>query len=476
MPLPKKLFPVVAIALGLLLLLYAVLPMGIGLSEDSVSYLAAAHSLNNTGELRDIDGSWFVAWAPLYPLTIAALQHLSFPIEHALAGLNVLVFALTIFTSWLLIERAMENLFFRATCLLFIVCSFTMMQTYSTAWSEPFFLLLINCVALTSYKPQVTSRKFLVFTLLCAMAMLQRYIGIFLILVVVLFLLKREEKISFGKITGFIFISVLPLAIWLARNYFLTETLTGFRVDGGALFQKNILVLADTLTSWLLPIKIPLVIRALVFAGVAVVLRNGIRNVRVHIHALLVATYLLALVASYFLFSFEEPRDRLLAPAFIPFSLLLFSGLEKMQGKMPQAVFAGMICAWMLYPAARIVRHVQLWHDYGVEAYNKPTWKNSETMVWLKEKESAASGNIFSNDPHAIYYFTGKNAHRVPKNIYSFAQFHHTVKDGDMLIWWKGKPLYDLQPVVKVSALEQIITFPDAQVFKIKTATETKSF
>lgn len=469
MILQQKLFPAFAIALGLSLLAYVLFPHGIGLSEDSISSLAAAKSLNTTGELRDIDGSWFVAWAPLYPLMIAALLHLPFAIEHALAVFNLLVFTLTLYTSWLLIVRAMEKPFFRVACLFFLVCSFTIMQVYAMALSEAVFLLLINCVALISYKPQAASRKFLLLALFCGLAMVQRYIGIFLIPVVVFFFLKREEKISIGKITAFVFISVLPLAIWLVRNYVLTETLTGFRADGGALFQKNILVLADTLTSWLLPIKISLFIRLLAFAGVLVMLRKGIFNERNHIHALLVAGYVLSLIAAYFLFSFEEPRDRLLAPVFIPFSILLFSGWERfaehLPSFIPRAVFIGLLCLWMFYPAARIAKHISLWHTEGVDIYNKPAWKNSETLAWLRIKENVPYGNIFSNDPYAIYYFTDKNAHRVPRRMYSLEQLHQGAREGDYLVWWRDKDFFSIETLATHYRLEEKARTDDAVIF-----------
>ncbi len=464
------LFPTIAIVLGLSLLLYAIAPHGIGLSEDSISYLAAAQSLHDAGEMRDIDGSAFVAWAPLYPLTIAALQFLPFKIEHTLAGLNLLVFVFTVISSWLLIVKAMEKMFFRIMSLLFIVCSFTLMQVYAMALSEAVFLLLVNLIALLLTSDQKhDTRNYWLLTFLCGLALLQRYIGIFLIPVVLLFIWKKEEKISVGKVFGFLFFSLVPLAIWLIRNYLLTETLIGFRAEGGEHFAKNIVVLVETITSWVLPIKIPLLIRVIALAGIFVLLRKSLRESN-RIHLLLFVVYVLMLVVAYFLFSFEEPRDRLLAPVFISFSILLFSGLESFIRNSSFVIsnsFVVLLCCWLLYPAVRITKHVQLWHHEGVDVYNKPFLNDSETIGWLKEKENVPYGSIFSNDPYSIYYFTGKNAFRVPKSIYTYEKFNQSMKEGDMLVWWNNKELYDLGIITTNHALEEKARLNDGTVFRI---------
>ncbi|GEM_PF-1276599 len=481
----QYIFPTIAIVIGLLLLLYAIVPHGIGLSEDSISYLAAANSLHDVGAMRDIDGSVFVAWTPLYPLTIAALQFLPFKIENTLVALNLLVFMLTVISSWLLIVKAMEKMFFRVVCLLFIVCSFTIMQVYAIALSEAVFLLLINLIALvlTSNERHAT-RNFFLLALLCGFTLLQRYIGIFVIPVVLIFVVRnktlpplasrgwdlnitRQRRAMAGLL--FLFLALVPLSIWLMRNYLLTETLTGFRADSSEHFAKNIVVLAETITSWMLPVKIPLIIRVIALTGIFVLLRKNLRESN-RIHLLVFVVYVLMLVVAYFLFSFEEPRDRLLAPTFISFSIMLFSGMEyfiRHSSFVIRHSCMVVLCCWLLYPVVRIIKHVQLWHQEGIDVYNKPHWSNSETIAWLKEKENVPYGSIFSNDPSAIYYFTGKNAVRVPKSIYSFGQFNQSVTQEDLLVWWNGRELYDVEVISAKYSLEEKARLDDGTVFRI---------
>ncbi len=459
--------PIAGIAFGLTVILHAILPHGIGLSEDSISYLSAANSLYDSYKMIDIDGTPFVSWAPLYPLIIALLKFLSFKIESSLAIFNVLVYALTILTSWLLMQQSIGKTFFRIACLLSIVFSFTILQVYSSALSEALFLLLLNLVILIILRMRKERgiADFILLALTVALAMLQRYAGVFLMLFIILsFFSNCKSQFALRILIIIMLSAIIPIGIWLLRNLLVADTLTGFRSCNIERLGNNLITLAETFTSWALPMNIPLRGRLMIFIPVIYAAWKG--AVKNRIQAWFILAYLSLLAFCYFVFSFEEPRDRLLSPVFIPFFVLTFSGLELIAEKtITQKVIIIMVCVWMAYPVFRTFKHARIWHDEGADVYNKPSWKDSPMISLLKANEF--NGNIFSNDASAIYYFTGKSAARVPKSIYGTEAFQQSVENGDCLVWWESREWHDLQLIGEKCILTATIKVNDGAVFTI---------
>jgi hypothetical protein len=324
------------------------------------------------------------------------------------------------------------------------------------------------------------AKDFVLLGLFFSLAMLQRYAGVFLALFFLLAFLsernssaKRQNPIISDKQQTvnrkllWLLPAFLPIGLWLLRNWLVADTLIGFRSFSIDRFGNNIMVLADTLTSWVLPMKIPLLVRIVLIVPLAYVMWNGLKG-KNKIHWLALVSYLVMLLVCYLIFSFEEPRDRLLSPVFISFFLLLFSGLERLtadKAKNFTSVFSVLIGIWLVYPVARTTKYIQIWHHEGVETYNNPSWQESQVISWLKENK--IHGKVFSNDASAIYYFTGMNAFRVPRNIYSFKEFENYVENGSLLVWWGNRDLYNLQPIQKNFILNETTRFNDGAVFVI---------
>jgi len=469
---------------GCLLLGYSIVPSGIGFSEDSISYLSAARSLHDAGSLRDIDGTAFVAWAPLFPAIIAAMEALPFNIEGSLAAFNVIMYILTAITAWALICGSMENTFWRTACLAAIIFSFTLLRVYTMAWSEGLFLLLVNValILLCGYGEFNQSWRWIFLGLCMAAAMMLRYAGLFLIPAAVLSLLRtksqKPQKTLF-QLTLLLAGCLLPLAVWLIRNKLVSDTFTGFRPYDVSLFLKNITVLADTLTSWLLPVKVPLIVRVTLLVPLTYIVTLSLRPsaedkrqdfIRQSLltQASSLVSYLTMLLAAYALFSFEEPRDRMLAPVLVPVMILLFGGGETISKRFfrNRVILPFFVILWLGYPAARSLKHVQLWHHEGAGIYSHPSRKESEIISWLKE--NGLSGKVFSNDAAAIYYFTGMNASRIPKSLYSYEEFYKAAHDGSYLVWWNNREYYDLTLIHSHCALEKIAEFSEGTVFLIQ--------
>ncbi|GIV32895.1 MAG: hypothetical protein KatS3mg031_0430 [Chitinophagales bacterium] len=473
--------PVFLVSLiGLALLAYAVNPYGIGISEDSVSYLAAAKSFMEQGKILTLGGYPSTRWAPLYPVILAFLQKLPVSLGDSMTVFNGLLYVFTVWTAWKIMRFSITIPLLQWAALVSISWSFAWIQAFASMWTEPLFLFLIHFVVLLLFRYYHRSHSGLWFLLgmVTGLAILQRYPGIFLLPVVCFFVFwKTKDLKSLLLATSTAAIALLPISIWLIRNYLLTETLTGQRIYGGYLFWKNMLVLADTLTSWFVPVQVPLALRIiLVFPPLLLlfiwILRS--RKLQNNIHLLLIASYLLILIISY-LTDIEEPRDRLLSPVLTSLYVLVFSGLQhlvtsSMRPAFPSWIWKAMVLIWLLYPTSRILKNAHHWHVTGVTIYNDPAWQQSGTIHWLKQHE--LEGRSFSNDIFAIYYFTGRRSGFVPKTLYKrrFPVFYQSVKPGDYLIWFENKTWYrwhNLGAIQQKLKMQEIHRFNDGRIFVI---------
>ncbi len=472
--------PIIASLTGTLLILYAISPLGIGVAEDTVSYLAAAKSFAEQGKILTLGGFPSSRWGPLYPIQLAILEKLPFAITDSMAAYNILLFILTIFTTWKLISMSIERTFFRYAALTFITLSYAIVQIYCSMETEPLFLLLINIsiLLLIKFYGQSKFSTLLLMGLICGIAIMHRYPAVFMLPVIGFFLLwKIKDYKSLIKVLVMLAIATVPITLWIGRNYLQTGTLTGDRDPGGYLFWKNMLVLADTLTSWVLPMKVPIILRMLIIFPLFFILfvfSAPVKKFPNAIHMLMISSYLSVLTASY-ITDIEEPRDRLVAPILISLSIVLFSGMERIsssidQGRMTPLIFKALVVLWLLYPTIRIVKNVNQWHSTGVDIYNDPAWKNSATIKWISEND--LDSKTFSNDIFAIYYFTGKLSGFVPKTLYvkRFKKFFGNVQEGNYLIWFENKTWYrwhDISYLQKNLELEEEMKFSDGTIYRI---------
>ena len=467
--------------------MYAMYSKGIGLSEDSISYLCAARSFLQTRQLLDVDRSPFVARAPLYSFIMMFAEF--FRNTFILIFINLAAYGFLIFTSWILIRRNISERFFQIACLLFISFSYTLLYIFSRALSEIIFLLLINIWMLLTQKKEEKNFSITLTAITVCAAVLTRYVGLFLIPASLIYLIKNQ-KVERKKISLFLFISMILPALWFLRNYFLSGSFTGFRSEGFQTFPKNILVMADTLTSWTLPLQIPITFRLLLFFIAAVTLVPVFFQSKsfLKIPFVTAAVYFFSLLICYLFFSFEEPRDRLLSPAFVPFSIFIFASLENFWLRYnflrKKNILKILILIWLIYPFSRSLKHTHRWHHHGVEIYNQSFWKNSETIKWLKNFPAAFSktptgektfseAKIFSNDPFAVYYFTGNYANHIPKKIYDQAEAMKTMENSNkkIIVWFKNPHyhfLYSLAWIQEKYRLEKIASFSDGDVFQVQ--------
>ena len=176
-------------------------------------------------------------WPPLYPAMLAISGGFAFDARSVAGPFNAVAFGLTIFVAGQWLRAAVRSRFLIVLGCTLIAFSVTVAWWASWAFSETTFILLTVLALLNVSKFLKSEQRSALMwaAAFSALACLTRYSGIFLVLAVVPLLALQpgpalREKLR--RIGMYLMISIGPLALWLLRNYLVTETFTGPR--GGA--------------------------------------------------------------------------------------------------------------------------------------------------------------------------------------------------------------------------------------------------
>ena len=171
-------------------------------------------------------------WPPLYSVLLAICGGFVFDARDVAGPLNAVAFGLTIFFAGQWLRSAVLS-----QLLVMLGCSailFSVGVTWIASWaySESIFILFVILALFhISRSLQSWDRSSLIWAaVFTALACLTRYTGIVLMLIMVALLILRSGPVYVGKLKHiglYLAISATPLALWLFRNYVVTESLTG---------------------------------------------------------------------------------------------------------------------------------------------------------------------------------------------------------------------------------------------------------
>jgi hypothetical protein len=265
-----------------------------------------------------------------------------------------------------------------------------------------------------------------------ALACLTRYTGLMIILTgLILLLAQRNRPVKNRLRNGLLFsvIAVLPLAAWIARNYIVTATLTGLRGPSSLTLLGSIKAALSNISAFFLPLELADEIRV-VLVGLAFILlavlmvillrrtetRGSVRGQEyLALFTIFTVTYIGFMVISA-TFSNSDPVNRRLAsPVYIPLVLMgiiVIMNIPALWQSRPwrpaaNAFLAVMVCAWLIFPFWQITNDIRASIHDGAPVtgnYATRTWNDSETVNYLKE--NTRPGQVVSNGPDVIYYFT----------------------------------------------------------------------
>lgn len=434
-------------------------PEGLGLSDDSIAYIAGARSMLAGNGYRE---AWLASNQPVTHFPPGFSSVLAF---FGLFGLdplrgtrfvNALLFGINAGLLGILVWRMTPSLTAGLVIAALFVANGDMLQVHVAAMSEPLFIFL----SLLSFwmfdlyfelPPSSVGKGIagewwwlVACGALAGMAYLTRYAGLalvatFLFAIVILRSTWRKRFTSIGIfLAGF-----LPFALgWALRNRLIAESATNRAFVWHPITAENIRLGIYTFSSFLVPVEswrsaiakpalIPEAIIAIVLGTLLVWtllrawkyiskprqasdLKRGGKESREVISfttGLFIFAYLASIVASMTMFDAATKfKLRILAPVFVGLLILLVAFGIWMRKKYRPLVVVATILALGLSIYKQSVTFVH-WSQGGL-GYASFQWYDSEAMAYLRGLPEDVS--IYTNEPAAVYLYVGRGAKVLP--------------------------------------------------------------
>lgn len=204
---------------------------------DPTGYVQAAIALHNGREMwTQYDAGPLALWPPLYSTLIAGGMVAGLTPLQAARWLNTLAMGAYVLLAWRLIDMHLTGRVRYAALL--AACLSPMLAVSAELMSDALYAALV-LAWFALLKPDASDKRLLALAAIAAAASLQRYVGVVLIGVGVVWYWRQAGA---GRALVFAQVASWPLALWLARNWYLTGTLTGARGD----FPPGYHVIAET--------------------------------------------------------------------------------------------------------------------------------------------------------------------------------------------------------------------------------------
>lgn len=459
---PKRLTKAFLLAggcLGGVLVLLGTHPYGAAVTPDSAMYIAAAKSFFAGEGYRGYDGAPFTEWPPLYPTLLALGGLLGVDPMQTVPMLHAIAFGALVFCAGRLFVAHLSTRLFAWIGFLAVLLSWPLLQVAMKVWSDLLFILLTLLVI--GYAPTLLARptwpRLILFAVPAALAAMQRYAGLALVLtgvgVILCFMNQVSLRRRLAYANGFCLIALGPLALWLLRNYLVTSTLAGDRtVSGHLLISGSLSHLVGTVTTWLAPPVMPMWVGivvgiclvAIVIVGFTTQARSENEGAALQdrVMLLFVGGYTVFVLASSLTQAAALPDNRLLSPLYVPLVYLVMAGLDRITAwkagyasktRILRRMVTGVCLVWLLYPAVSVATYV-----YIRASYNTNVWHDSALAQWLQETSS--EGRLYSNQPWVVYLSTGRPTHHLPVTDIDAYLFREVAAYSQpcLLVWFYG--------------------------------------
>jgi MFS family permease len=413
------------------LILFVSAPYGPGASGDSVTYLSVAQSLADGEGWVRFDGRRYIAWPPLYPLTLTIGIGAGLEPAEAARLLGALSFAVTLAFLVLILARVTGSLVWAAVGGALALASPAVLETYATAWTEGPFTALTTLAFWLALRSEAAPRRrdLLVLGLVVGAAWLTRYVGVVLAAAFAGWLLLRpaSTRERWQRLVLFGAAAALGPLTWMLRNFVETGTPAGDRGAAVTPLARNAEQFATSLATTLnldaLGGVRPVVAAVVVF-GVAGLALVGAWRGRPPLSAAptLPALFILLYAAAMVGLATWTPVTPLFAlrfatPVWIPLVLLsciLAAEAWQRGGTAPArialaAVLTGACAYGLAATAVRVGEH----RERGVHSIGRAEWHRSALVDAVRSRHTGAT--LLTNNPHGVYFHTGLAVDYAPR-------------------------------------------------------------
>jgi len=427
--------------LGVVLVLMAT-PEGLGLSDDSIAYVAGARSMLAGHGYRE---TWLASNGPVthfppgFPSVLALIGMFGLDPLRAARFVNALLFGLNAtllgilgwrMTRWLPAGLALAALF---------VANASLLRVHAVAMSEPLFIF-VSLAALWCFDLYFERDHYWPWLVWLAAftgaAYLTRYAGLalagtFLLAIFVLHDTWRQRLVSAGIfLAGF-----MPwVAGWAIRNQVVAGNATNRLLVWHPITSENLRLAIFNVSEFLVPveawrrtlIKLPgffetiiiLILGAILFWIAARVRRRWFasgptppQGVIAFTSGLYVFGYLASILAAMTLFDASTKfKLRILSPLYVSLLILLVALGVWAWGRRRDLVILLFVLILGLSTYEQVLTINEL--KRGGEGYASFTWYDSQAMAFLRSLP--AETMIYTNEPGAVYLYTGRGSYVLP--------------------------------------------------------------
>lgn len=434
---------------GILLILRAT-PEGLGLSDDSIAYIAGARSMVAGQGYRE---AWLASNQPVthfppgFPAVLAFFGIFGFDPLHSARFVNALLFGLNAALLGILAWRMTLSLAAGLVLSALFVASGDMLQVHTVAMSEPLFIFF-SLLSLWMFDLYFERHHHWLWLILCAMfvgaAYLTRYAGLalagtFVVALLILHTNWRKRLISVG-----IFLAgVLPWLLgWAIRNRIIAENATNRVLAWHPITPDNLRMGLRVFSDFFIPVEawrreifrqtgliegmVAVVLGAVLVwvalrawkyfsepqqSSVTERVGKGAVGVIAFTTGLFILTYLASVVVSMTFFDAATKfRLRILAPVLVGLLILLvyFGIWLKGRNRTIAIALTLMILGFSVYKQSITMNN---WHKSGL-GYASFKWYDSKAIAFLRELPDDVK--IYTNEPAAVYLYTGRGNYVLP--------------------------------------------------------------
>ncbi len=446
------------LAFGAMAVLYISTPVGAGLANDSVAYIAGARSILQGKGYSDIwlDSSLepVTHYPPLLSLSLSAFGLAGIDPLRGARILNILLFgASTVLLGllgWRLTRSKPAGLWLAALFML----NASMLRIYVFAMSEPLFLCL-SLLAFLSLDRHLASsdpakkKIWLVLAGLCAgLASLARYSGLALLPTfgIVLFLFSETRAAwqktwptRLARIGLFLAGALPPILAWIIRNKLAAGNATNRTFQYHPITSDNIQPGFYNISQFLMPVETwrQILAKTGLLEGLLAILGLGLLGWLIYqgwnslrqptltvpdvlslTNILYIFAYLGAILFSISFFDASTKfQVRILAPLYVS-CLLLWVGLGawlwKRKNRTARVAVVALLAASLALSAYAEARALA---EFSTSGQGYASWKWHDSLVMTSLRNLPAGTAIYTNTPPAVYLVTGRASRVLPSPI-----------------------------------------------------------
>ncbi|MHA1724789.1 MAG: ArnT family glycosyltransferase [Promethearchaeota archaeon] len=515
--------------IGVILVLLKTSKYGVAMCGDGTRYISIARNLVSSGKYESFLNDPVPQFPPLFPLLLASLGFLGIDPYVGARFVNAIAFGLIVFLSRKIFSKFVKSSLLVIAGQLFMLVSIPLLWVSKWAWTEVVFILLLTLFSIYFFKlieaPEDRKMKYvLILSVISCLCNLQRYIGMFAIIVFGIHFLFLEKNFSIFHRIKIIFlfclISLIPLSLWILRNFYVTGTFVGTRSRPRA-FSENVLNFAYTITSWIVSpaiitffksflsntIKLIFLISGLLIIAILIIYlilldfqnnrENTIYMKEFYHIGLMIISFVSLLFYTSLQFRFDPMNNRIVSPLYLYFITIilivlknlghsiksLFVFLSNRINSLPKTLknnrFANLFEKIVIIFIILILLIHPFFYNYeslareiqkGAGGYTYYYFKESEIIKYIQNKEW--DGKIYSNNPHLIYSCTTIIPYNLPYKDEDISKFKETIKNEPKvyLIWFgtseTSVAYYDLTYIKQNFNLKIIQSFPNGTIYQ----------